>query len=135
MLEELLDGIESLTLEEKMALEEAARDAVAAGRPGARGLPAVRLPRVRAQGPRQGRLTALAVQGVRADLQRQDDGAARELQAPAGGVVGLRRRHAVGGLPPRLRRGVRGVPQDLVVHAHAPVRGHGTGRLLASMLF
>lgn len=38
MLEELLDGIESLTLEEKMALEEAARDAVA--RELARGAPA-----------------------------------------------------------------------------------------------
>ena len=39
MLEELLDGIESLTLEEKMALEEAARDAVAREL-GARGAPA-----------------------------------------------------------------------------------------------
>ena len=86
------------------------------------------MPRVREEGHGPRRLAALALQGVRADVLRQDDVAAGLLQAQARGVAGLRVRHAVGAIPQGLRRALRDVAQDLVVHAHAPLRGDGARR-------
>ena len=132
MLKGVLDQLGSLALEEKYAVEEAARAAVArelgtqrGGR--ARGVPALRMPLVHreGQGPRQ--LAALALQGARADILRQDDVTAALLQAQARGLARLRVRHAVGHLAARLRRAVRRLPQDFLVHARAPVRGDGAG--------
>ena len=88
MLRDVLDRLGSLTLEEKRAIEEAAREAVArelgarsASAPDA--CPRCGRPLVRQEGPRPRRLAALAMQGVRADVPRQDGVAAGVLQAGA----------------------------------------------------
>ena len=132
MLKGVLDQLGSLALEEKHAVEEAARAAVTrelgprgAGAP--ESCPRYGRPSFIGKGRNRNGSRRWPCRGARADILHQDDVAAGLLQAQARGLARLRVRHVVGHLAARLRRAVRRLPQDLLVHARAPARGDVRG--------